>query len=506
MANNILFGTHAIDKILFGQDEVSKIYLGNTLVYEAGSEPGPGPTADPILANNSWETIAQVCAAEQASNYWALGDTKTDVGTDGVTRTFRICDMQGLYGKNAVFEQVELPENGVVWNPNTNKDDNNCYNNYNISNMRSTHLPALLANYSLELQGVITNTTYKVAKNGTQTTVLDLSDKLFLPAEREIFATRVASRQEEWDALTRFALYALPENDNSTFRKKYKPSTPTSANYYWERSPVSGNTDAVCGVDTYGSAGYNRAGINFRIAPCFALGVAPAPAVDPILENNSWETIKAVCEEGKAADYWNVGDTKNVTAGGYTRPVMIVDMSHGRTVFMFRNRTESNYVWQSTEISGYSNNYSTSEMRTTLLASGGAIETALVDADLAAALTASSYKVATNGDDGTLLTLSDELWLPAEKEITQTRAYSLQAEFDALTTFDYFVANDNNTARKCPKASAPTSTIGNIYWQRSPYAGNAGGVCSVLSDGGLSGYGAGNSNGVVPCFAFTPTN
>ena len=261
----IKIGTKNLSKLMFGTKEVVKVSFGSKVIYEKSSI-----VVDPILNNNSWAVIAQVCNAGQAADYWALGDTKTDLGTDGVTRTFRICDMSGMYGKNVVFEQVELTESGIVWNPSTNTDDNGCYNNYNISDMRNTALPALLANYSLELQAVITNTTYKVAKNGTQTTVLDLSDKLFLPAEREIFASRSYSRQEEWNALTRFALYALPENDNADFRKKFKPSTPTSANYYWERSPYSGGTGNVCSVGSNGNANYNGASGNVRVAPCFA--------------------------------------------------------------------------------------------------------------------------------------------------------------------------------------------------------------------------------------------
>ena len=236
----IKIGNSPLAKVMFGTREVTKICFGSSVVYEKSA---PGPVVDPILANNSWETIRAVCEAGTAANYWALGDTKTDTGTDNVTRTFRICDMSGLYGKHVVFEQVELTNDRYVWNASSNVDEDNCYNNYNISQMRSTHLPALLAKYSSDLQGQLTNTTYKVAKNGTSTTLLDLTDKLFLPAERELFASRSYSRAEEWNALTRFALYALPANDNNTFRIKYDPSNTARA--YWERSPYSGNSSYV---------------------------------------------------------------------------------------------------------------------------------------------------------------------------------------------------------------------------------------------------------------------
>lgn len=245
----------------------------NGVLFE-GEAPTPPIVVDPILDNNSWAVIAQVCDQGKAADYWSLGDVKTDVGTDGVTRTFRICDMSGMYGKNAVFEQVELEANGIAWNASTNTDDDGAYNNYNISDMRSTVLPALLAKYSSELQAVITNTTYKVAKNGwaSPMPILDLSDKLFLPAERELFASRAQSVQDEWNALTRFALYALAENDNATFRTKKDPTN--TAQRWWERSPRSGNTSGVCYVNN-GNANYSNAFQEYYFAPVFALGVAP---------------------------------------------------------------------------------------------------------------------------------------------------------------------------------------------------------------------------------------
>lgn len=220
---------------------------------------------DPILANNSWAKIRKVCEAGLAGDYWSLGDTKTDLGTDGVTRTFRICDMQGLYGKHVVFEQVELEATSAVWNRQFNVDDNNCYNDYNISNMRTTVLPALLLKYSTELSGQITNTTYKVAKNGNSTTILDLTDKLFLPAEKEIFGSATYSRSEEASALTWYALYQA--NNTNAFRIKNQNGSATS---WWERSPYSGIAGSACNVfsggGAVGSVAYNSRGV----APCFS--------------------------------------------------------------------------------------------------------------------------------------------------------------------------------------------------------------------------------------------
>lgn len=218
-----------------------------------------------VLDYNSWNTIKEVSQDGVAANYWAIGDTKTDLGTDGVSRTMRICDMQGLYGKHVVFEQVELETTNYVWNPSSNTDDDSCYNNYNISQMRSTHLPAIMAKYSSELQALLTDTTYKVAKNGNSSTVLELTDKLFLPAERELYSSRSYSRQEEWNALTEYQYYVT--NSANSYRIKYKSGT---AGAYWQRSPYSGSASYVCGVYALGDKSYYYAYDSRGVAPCFA--------------------------------------------------------------------------------------------------------------------------------------------------------------------------------------------------------------------------------------------
>ena len=53
----IKIGTLAPTKVMFGTREVTKICLGSNVVYEKSA---PGPVVDPVLANNSWETIRAV--------------------------------------------------------------------------------------------------------------------------------------------------------------------------------------------------------------------------------------------------------------------------------------------------------------------------------------------------------------------------------------------------------------------------------------------------------------
>lgn len=221
--------------------------------------------------------------------------------------------------------------------------------------------------------------------------------------------------------------------------------------------------------------------------------------VSTTLEDNPWPLIKQICEAGDAANYWAVGDVKQVTGGdGKTRNVAIVDMSgmYGKNVvFQFRDLTEVTYVWNASN----SNAYATCEI-TPKLASEGDAFVELMDSVLGDLLTDTSFKVATSGQDSTLVTNTQKLFLPAEKEITGTRHYSAQDEFDALSTFAFYTgAGDTNANRILKSVGDQTARS---WWERSPYAGNATNVCVVFDYGGLFGYNATNSYRLAPCFAF----
>ena len=42
----------------------------------------------------------------------------------------------------------------------------------------------------------------------------------------------------------------------------------------------------------------------------------------------TWQDISTVCKAGKANEYWNVGDTKDITVNGSTYAVMIIGFDH----------------------------------------------------------------------------------------------------------------------------------------------------------------------------------
>ena len=52
--------------------------------------------------------------------------------------------------------------------------------------------------------------------------------------------------------------------------------------------------------------------------------------IDPTLNNNSWAVIKKVVDEGNYLQYWNLGDTKEVTVSGNTYHVRVCDLTANR--------------------------------------------------------------------------------------------------------------------------------------------------------------------------------
>ena len=258
--DKISLGTSSISKIFVGNSEVAKIYWGSTLLYERTV----GPSVDPVLANNSWETIKAVCQAGNAGNYWSLGDTKTVTGSDGYTRTVRIDDMSGLYGKHVVFSFLNRTETDEQWA----SYNVNSYANSAVKTAIDTGGSIFSVLVDSDLAAQLTDTTVQVAAGGNDGTLVSVTGKMFLPAEREIFASRTYSRTEEWNALTQYQYYST--HNTADARKRYKASTPTTAGSWWLRSPRSDYTDFVCYIYDYGNASYDFANNSLGVAPCFS--------------------------------------------------------------------------------------------------------------------------------------------------------------------------------------------------------------------------------------------
>ena len=93
-------------------------------------------------------------------------------------------------------------------------------------------------------------------------------------------------------------------------------------------------------------------------------------------------------------------------------------------------------------------------------------------------------------DSSTITTLTDNLFLFAEREILGSRSWSPTNEYNRCKQFEYFV---DATFRKKTGNTGPSGYTANEYWTRSPHYNNSAGFCSVGSNGSASSYGSANN-------------
>ena len=210
------------------------------------------------LEATSWDNIAAVSKFGQAPNYWKVGDKK-NITVNGVTYAAQIIGFDhdtlttadgGRTKAGITFQLVDCLNTTYSMNgSNTN------LNGWRGSTMRTSTMATLLSQLSSDLKSVLkfVNKVTSVGNNssGLETT----SDKLFLLSEIEVFGATQYSYAGEGKQ------YEYYTAGNSTIKK-----VNGSANYWWERSPYSGNTGHFCYVTTTGSASNSTASSSYGVS------------------------------------------------------------------------------------------------------------------------------------------------------------------------------------------------------------------------------------------------
>ena len=265
--------------------------------------------------------------------------------------------------------------------------------------------------------------------------------------------------------------------------------------------------------------------------------VAPL-LVDPVLNNNSWETISKVSQMGLAAQYWSVGDTKTITINGKVGATTFSNLSIDAYIIGFNHNSakeganrihfklgkisgvqvglvDSSYNSQVSTSGKFTMNTSNtnsggwngSHMRKTVLGSDSTPTSptantllAALPADLRAVMkSVTKYSDNTGGGNNTasyVTATTDYLFLLAEFEVFGTRTYANSAEQNYQAKYDYYKAGN---PKKHYKHNA-TGTAAKV-WSRSVNLENSYPFC-VFGTGGstvLRGV-ANQSNGVAPGF------
>ena len=222
------------------------------------------------ISNMSWDNIRQVCLSNLASSFWKVGDVKTITSKSGNTYNIRLCDLQdGRYeyadgsGKSkAVFEFVDLYKlNGSYIDTKINNFMN--YDGWQKCKLRSTIIPQIIDDLPDDLVSAISEVKVLCSIGGGNSQQVNSSnDKLFLPAEIELFSKKHYSIGLPESPLGQFDYYKANNTDEARIK---------SDRSYWERSPASNSNKYFCMIYSTGSYGELNADTTNGVALIFAI-------------------------------------------------------------------------------------------------------------------------------------------------------------------------------------------------------------------------------------------
>ena len=242
------------------------------------------------------------------------------------------------------------------------------------------------------------------------------------------------------------------------------------------------------------------------------------------LNDNSWEVIKQVADASMGANFWSVGDCKEVTLNGtvsdgltltnYTAWVFIIGFNHnaeregtGITFQGFKATkngtpvclTDSGYNSNKTSGTWFNmNNISTnaggwqaSSMRTVIMP----LIKASLPADLQAVIKTSTIYTAPGTGNIACTSSDDDVFLLGEYEVFGERSNATTEEPNYLKQYAYYSAG--NSKVKYQHNSVSTAAY---WWERSPFSYQDIRFCTVDATGSANSSSAYRSRGVTPCF------
>ena len=246
--------------------------------------------------------------------------------------------------------------------------------------------------------------------------------------------------------------------------------------------------------------------------------------ISRVLDENSWYAIKVVSSLGTGANYWAVGDCKQITMNGkvsdgltltnYSAWVYIIGFNHNAEregngiAFQGFKATKNgtpvcltDSAYKSTKTSGTwfnMNNKQTnaggwqgSLMRKNVMP----LIKASFPADLQAVIKTSTIFTAPNNGNIALTATEDDVFILAEYEVFGSRAFASTQEPNYLKQYAYYSAGNSKTKYQHNN----TSTVAG-WWLRSPNASDSYVFCYVDNSGSANIVSANNARGVSPAF------
>lgn len=242
------------------------------------------------------------------------------------------------------------------------------------------------------------------------------------------------------------------------------------------------------------------------------------------LNDNSWAAIKQASDANMGANFWSVGDCKEVTMNGkvsdgltltnYSAWVYIIGFNHnaereGNGIAFQGFKATKNGTPVCLTDSGYGSGYANGtwfNMNNANTNAGGweaslmrknvmPLIKAAFPSDLKAVIKSSTIFTTQGSENGACTATEDEVFLLAEYEVFGTRTYASTQEPNYLKQYAYYAAGNSKV-----KYRHNATTTAARWWERSPYSDTSSRFCRVYASGSAANDSAYNAYGVSPAF------
>lgn len=213
-----------------------------------------------VFSTAPWSLIIYACRNNIVPDSWGIGSSK-NMTINGKNYTVDVIgENHDEYADGSGIAPLTFQLHDCY---NTkyamNSSDTNV-GGWTDSEMRNTHLSAILAQMPSEVQSAIREVNKLTSAGNRSTTINTTADKLFLLSEIEIFGSATNSVAGEGSQYERYASSALGE----TIKK-----VNGTASKWLSRSPRKGSTSSFCGADSEGNADYHFASGSYGVSFAF---------------------------------------------------------------------------------------------------------------------------------------------------------------------------------------------------------------------------------------------
>lgn len=241
-----------------------------------------GLTISTSLNANSWETIAKVCAAGKALDYWSIGDEKTitfSPSSSTITHTIKLVDLtpnrykltNGTGYSQAVFMLWRATRNTSLSGYDFRRtiDPNSSFSmGWKDSEARRDIQSIVSNSYPAELINNVAEVSLPCVTRYSNPTIINVADSFFLPSSSEVNSVT----QNAGEGL-KFEIYTNGSTSQNTYNLR-KLSIDNGASYsaWWTRSPKTGETKYWTYIETDGIPAVSTPNYLRFLPVCFAFG------------------------------------------------------------------------------------------------------------------------------------------------------------------------------------------------------------------------------------------